>query len=154
MPPSFQMMRDAEHLKLLGIFHYVMAGLSCLGLVFGGIYVAMGFVMKNTLAHAAAHSPAGSTPPPAAMADTMMWFMVGYGAIAGIISLLFVVGYFLTARYLAQRRYRSFCLVIAGISCLVIPFGTVLGIFTILVLCRPTVERLFAGREGLAAPKW
>jgi hypothetical protein len=34
-------------------------------------------------------------------------------------------------------------LAIAGIECIFIPFGTVLGVFTIIVLMRPTVKELF-----------
>jgi hypothetical protein len=33
--------------------------------------------------------------------------------------------------------------VIAAISCLLVPLGTVLGIFTILVLVRPSVKERF-----------
>jgi hypothetical protein len=31
----------------------------------------------------------------------------------------------------------------AGVACLFMPFGTVLGIFTIIVLVRPQVKALF-----------
>ena len=37
----------------------------------------------------------------------------------------------------------DFCLVVAGIECLLIPLGTVLGVFTILVLLRPGTKTLF-----------
>jgi hypothetical protein len=33
--------------------------------------------------------------------------------------------------------------VVAGINCLHIPLGTVLGIFTIVVLCRESVRELY-----------
>jgi hypothetical protein len=32
----------------------------------------------------------------------------------------------------------------AAISCIFMPFGTVLGVFTIIVLLRPSVKELFA----------
>jgi hypothetical protein len=40
-----------------------------------------------------------------------------------------------------------YCLVVAGIECIFMPFGTVLGVFTIIVLMRPSVRNLF-GVEG------
>jgi hypothetical protein len=36
----------------------------------------------------------------------------------------------------------------AAVECLFIPFGTVLGVFTILVLQRPTVKAMFSERSG------
>jgi hypothetical protein len=33
--------------------------------------------------------------------------------------------------------------VVAAVSCLMVPFGTVLGIFTIVILSRDSVKRLF-----------
>jgi hypothetical protein len=48
-------------------------------------------------------------------------------------------------RSLAQRKRYMFCLVLAGIACVVCnPLGTVLGVFTIVVLMRPSVKALFA----------
>ncbi len=37
-----------------------------------------------------------------------------------------------------------FCLVMACVACLFMPFGTVLGVFTIIVLARPSVQTLFS----------
>ena len=50
-----------------------------------------------------------------------------------------------TGYFLSKRKHYTFCLVIAGVECIFIPFGTVLGIFTIIVLVRPTVKPLFEG---------
>lgn len=41
-------------------------------------------------------------------------------------------------------------LVVSGINCLQIPFGTVLGIFTIIVLMRPSVQ---SGYEANLSPQ-
>ena len=45
---------------------------------------------------------------------------------------------------LRQRRRHTFCVVMAAIGCAFMPFGTVLGIFTLIVLTKPTVRSLFA----------
>ena len=50
-----------------------------------------------------------------------------------------------TARKLRARKNRMFCCVIAGITCASVPLGTVLGVFTLVVLMRPSVQALFAG---------
>ena len=50
---------------------------------------------------------------------------------------------------LAKRKRYMFCLVIAAISCINTPLGTVLGIFTIIVLMRPSVKELFAANKNI-----
>ncbi len=42
-----------------------------------------------------------------------------------------------------HHRRRLFCLVVAGVECAFMPFGTVLGVFTIAVLMRESVKELF-----------
>jgi hypothetical protein len=41
-----------------------------------------------------------------------------------------------------------FCLVMASITCMFMPFGTVLGVFTLIVLMRPSVKPLFEGQAA------
>jgi hypothetical protein len=45
-----------------------------------------------------------------------------------------------------NRRWWTFCYLTGWGECLMFPFGTVLGIFTIIVLSRPSVKRLFGLR--------
>ena len=54
-------------------------------------------------------------------------------------------------RFLAHRRHYLFCLVMAGIECVLMPFGTVLGVFTILVLVRESVKEVFSATRAAAA---
>ena len=48
-------------------------------------------------------------------------------------------------RFLTRRKHRLFCLVIGGVECIFMPFGTVLGVFTIIVLMRESVVLAFEG---------
>jgi len=50
----------------------------------------------------------------------------------------------ITGRSLSRRKCYSFALVMACVECLFIPFGTILGVFTIIVLLRESVKALFA----------
>jgi len=50
---------------------------------------------------------------------------------------------FTVARRLRQRRSWVFCIVVAALSCIGIPFGTALGVFTLLVLSRHSVKCMF-----------
>jgi hypothetical protein len=46
-------------------------------------------------------------------------------------------------RCLAQRKRYTLCFAMACVSCLSVPLGTALGVFTIIVLQRPTVKAMF-----------
>jgi hypothetical protein len=56
---------------------------------------------------------------------------------------IFIVLFALLALLLARRRARRTSLIIAGISCLGIPIGTILGGLTIYALTRPEVMTEF-----------
>ena len=48
-----------------------------------------------------------------------------------------------TGKFLGAHRRHTFCMVMAALSCLFMPFGTILGIFTLIVLSKPEVRELF-----------
>ena len=126
--------QDEEHLKLLSILHYVWGGLTACGLCFGGLYAVIGggIMAAATQAH-------GQNAPPAFVG--MIFFLIGgiIALLAGTISVLTI----LAGRNLALRKRYTFCFVMACISCLSVPLGTALGVFTIVVLQRPTVKAMF-----------
>lgn len=70
-----------------------------------------------------------------------------FGGLVCLGAWAFAVCFFLSARWLAARRNWTFCFVVACIACLQVPLGTALGVFTILVLQRPSVKGIF-GRPG------
>ncbi len=49
----------------------------------------------------------------------------------------------IAGRCLSRRRCYSFALVMACIECLFVPFGTILGVFTIIALSRESVKAFF-----------
>ena len=53
------------------------------------------------------------------------------------------IAIFLAGRFLTRRAHYMYCFVVAAIECLLMPFGTILGVFTIIVLVRPSVKALF-----------
>jgi len=50
---------------------------------------------------------------------------------------------FLSARFIKARRHRAFSLVVSGFNCLHMPLGTVLGVFTFIVLGRESVREIY-----------
>jgi hypothetical protein len=120
--------QDFEQLNLLAILHYVMAGLCALSALFPLLYLALGFVALN-----------GGAPK-----ELAIMFIAFGGGFGGLLLLFaFLIG--LAGYYLHKRKARTFCFIIAAVQCTQMPLGTVLGIFTILVLSRDSVQELFAG---------
>ena len=41
------------------------------------------------------------------------------------------------------EEFLLFCIVVAGVECMIMPFGTVLGVFTLIMLMKDSVKALF-----------
>jgi hypothetical protein len=130
---------DLQHLRLLSIFHYVVAGITALVGCFPIIHLAIGIAMLSGMLPVQPNERAFSS------------FAGGlFVAVAGILITLmwsFAVVLLFAARYLREHRRYMFCLIVSGLECMFMPFGTVLGVFTIIVLLRPSVRQLF-GEDG------
>ncbi|PQO46021.1 hypothetical protein [Blastopirellula marina] len=126
---------DEYHLHLLSVFHYVVAGLSALAGCLPLLCVLMGiFLMAAGVA---------SNRPDSAVPMLMGGGMMMFGLLLFVFLEALAVGQLLNARYLQTHRHHTYCLVVAVINCLSFPLGTILGTFTILVLVRPSVRKLF-----------
>ena len=130
---------DAQHLRLLSIFHYVVAGMLGLVSMFPIIHLAIGIAIVA----GAFDDVDKGTPPPAFFG----WLFIVIPAIFILCGLTMAIGVAIAGRRLSQNRSYMYCLVIAGIECMFMPFGTVLGVFTIIVLMRTTVKERFGVAE-------
>ena len=135
------MNQDQEHLELLSIFHYIVGGMAALFSFFPALYLILG-----TLFIVAPGRIQGSGSPPPAFVG---WILIILGGSIMLVGLAFAVCVILTGRYIAKRHHYIFCLVIASLNCLFMPFGTVLGVFTIVILMRPSVKELFVPNKNL-----
>jgi len=129
---------DAAQLRLLGIFHYVVAGLCGLFALFPVFHLAIGVGIVS-----------GAMPVQDPQARWMGWFFIAFASAWMLCGLALAVAIAVAGRCLQRHRRYTYCLVVAGLSCMLMPFGTVLGVFTLIVLVRPRVKTLF---EGTAAP--
>ena len=135
------MTQDEEHLNLLSIFHYVVGGLTALlSCIIFLPNVAIGIAMLCGAFQ-------GNDAPPRFVG----WFFIllfGAPVLAGWILAGLVIA---AGRKLRRRRSRTFCLVMAALECLLMPYGTVLGVFTIIVLMKDPVRELFAAPQPAQA---
>jgi hypothetical protein len=72
------------------------------------------------------------------------WIFAVLGSLFFLIGIAMAICILIAGRSLALRKRYSFPFVMACIECLLIPFGTILGVFTIVVLSRESVLGLFA----------
>jgi cytochrome c oxidase assembly factor CtaG len=138
-----QQKKDTEHLRLLSVFHFVMAGIAFLGIVF----IVLHFLLVSTFMRPEfwkAHNAAN--PPPKEIMTILLVFYV-------VVGFFFVLGAtlnLLSGLFLRKRRNKVFSMIVAGLNCLHVPLGTALGVFTFIVLSRDSVGRLYEqNRAGL-----
>jgi len=139
VPPQL-LSSDEQHLKLLSIFHYVAGGLAALFACVPIIHLVVGLFMLI-----APRSVDSSTPPPALFGLIFILFALIIIVAGWSFAALVVI----SGRFLSRRRHYMFCFVMACVECMFMPFGTVLGVFTLIVLIRQSVKDLFVPR-----PSW
>lgn len=123
---------DAQHLDQLKIAHFVVGGLHALFGCFPLFHVAIGLMFMFS-------GGGGKNMPPA-------FFGAIFVLIGGVMFLLMQVAAWCTiysGKMLAARQKYWFSFVVACVQCAFMPLGTILGVFTIIVLSRESVKRLY-----------
>jgi len=77
-------------------------------------------------------------------------FFLTMGLVAMGIGVTEALLLYIAGRFLGERSHYTYCFVIAILSCLSFPLGTVLGVFTLVVLSRPSVKARFEVQGGTA----
>lgn len=147
---DLQQIRDSEHLNLLGTFNFIFAGL-CLFALLPSIAVlsvmrAGGF--DRTLEEIRRQMEQQANAVPISPEELVAFFhvlLVAWIVVLAVAAVLCVVN----GLNLRAHRHRGFSTVIAALQCLAIPFGTILGVFSLIVLGRASVTELYLGtKEG------
>lgn len=143
--PVRQSIVDEEHLKLLSICYMISAAISACFSLFGLMYAAMGTVVTEAIKRAPDLATGTNSAPP----EFIGWIFGAFGVAFFLLSITLAGLKLGVALSLKKRKAKTFCMVVAALECLGVPYGTLLGIFTFIVLGRDSVTRLF---EGNAAP--
>jgi hypothetical protein len=138
LPPLLRDQRkaDADHLRLLAIFHFIVAGLAVVGLGFLALHYAF---MHALLNNPELWKNQKEGPPPEQFFAIFKWFYLVFG----VLLVIGGIGNLLSGLFLRKKINRTFSLIVAGINCIHIPLGTVLGVFTFIVLLRDSVRELY-----------
>ena len=129
--------QEEQHLQLLGIFHYIVGGLTAFLACFPLIHLTIGLVMVFG-------GFSSNQAPPAFVG----WLFIILGGGFFLVGQSLAICIIIAGRFLAQRRRYPFVFVVACCECLFMPFGTVLGVFTIVVLSRESVKSAFVGGQS------
>ena len=130
--------RDTEQLNLLAIFHYVAGGLAALFSFFPLLYTSVGVIFIFAARYGTA-KPGEELPP-----EFLGWIFTVIGLVLFVIGIAMAILILIAGRCLSRRKAYSFTFVVACIECLFVPFGTILGVFTIVALSRESVRALFS----------
>lgn len=132
-----------------------MAGLSAIsaiplvGYAFIGAKLAKQLTNEMALTMGDISGQAGTDPfagAPQAMMDDLGTVMISLTVLSLVLVVVTAIGFFYVGLKLRQRQWWTFCYLSGWGECLMFPFGTILGVFTIIVLSRPTVKRSFGMR--------
>lgn len=123
-------------LDLLGMLHYVLGGMMCVFGLLPVLHIALGgFFLSGVM--------------PAQRADDAVFMQffgtmfIGIGMIWLVLAQACGVLMIFAGRKLRQRRGLMFCQIIAALECLAVPFGTALGVCSLIVLNKPEARALF-----------
>jgi hypothetical protein len=136
---AFHSIVDEEHLKLLSLGYMISAATTGFFSLVGLMYMVMGIVIGTVVSHKSAMGANAGQPPPAFVG----WIIGGVGLGLFLFMILLAAAKLRTAQCLKKRKSRTFCMIVAGISCVEVPYGTFLGVLTFVVLGRESVMRLF-----------
>lgn len=135
------MNRDDEHLRLLSIFHYVVAGITALCACFPLIHLVVGLFMVFAPEEM-------SRPEQSSALDRVVGVVFTlFAAVFIILGWALAIANAYAARCLTRREKHTFCLIVSGVNCMNTPIGTILGVFTIIVLARPSVKEMFDANQ-------
>jgi hypothetical protein len=134
---------DEDQIGLLPILYWVSAGMSMFVSLYFLIYVALGtaFVFIPS-------TPSASAPPAAIGWLFVTIGLVGFAILMGLGVLKLMAGF-----WIRKRTHRVAVMVVAAISCLEVPYGTLTGVFTFLVLSRASVAARFDVAKAAPAPE-
>ena len=124
--------RDMRQLRVLSLFHYLVAFLEALSVMILIVSFSRGVGIAT-----------GRSSEMAELSASYGWALLGFSALGIVVGVGIAALTYAAGRRIAERRAYSFCVVVAAINCIYFPFGTILGTLTIIVLKRPQVQEAF-----------
>jgi hypothetical protein len=130
--------QDEEYLRILSMLYYIFGALAALCFSIPLIHVTIGALMvSGAMSHDSEDAVVGV-------------FFIAIGGAVVLLGWIFAACAIFAGYNLSRRKRYRFCFLIACLACIQMPMGTILGVFTIIVLARPEVKEMF--ERGPAEP--
>ncbi len=126
---------DIKELKLLSIFHYVVGGI----LIFLSLAQLISGIVFTHVFEPSTIESSGQLFSPG-----FKYYVAVMSVVAFILGKAIAIATILSGRFLTLHKRYWFSFIIACVLCLYMPFGTILGVFTLIVLCRQSVKDLYS----------
>jgi hypothetical protein len=133
------MEKENQYIQVLAIMNFIYGGISFLVSCLPIFHFLMGIAMLT-----------GALPTDGRSADDAFplmlfgWMFTIIAAAIILLGWLFSINLIIAGYFLQRRRHFLYCMVMAGICCLSMPFGTILGVLTIILLVNTSVKSQFA----------
>lgn len=134
-PPPSVRNKDIDNLNVLAVFHYVVGGLGCLASCVPVFHLVIGIVLVTDPEKLMQHQEA--------FPEWAGYFFIGVALFAILVGWIFSLCIIFSGRAIAKRERWTFSFVMAVILCMFFPFGTVLGVFTLVLLNKDPVKTLY-----------
>jgi hypothetical protein len=150
--------KNETYLRVLSLLHYIVGGLMLFFVCMPLIFLAVGVVditssesiLKVIVISSESMVEGGGDILPQFLGSIVLGVvLIFYLMIFGVAVSMVVSGIFLS-----RRKHYLFSLIVGCIECIFIPFGTILGIFTAIVLSRDSIKGLYysSPKEGPSVP--
>ena len=129
---------DRQYLRLLSISHYIVGGIIGAGPLFLILFFSCLFLLQFFIM-------AFPQPYPMPSEELPIRVLLDFlkGLTIALLGAALAISTILSGRFLSRHEKYWFSFVIACILCLFTPLGTILGVFTIIVLSRQSVKELY-----------
>jgi hypothetical protein len=131
---------DEEHLRLLSVFHYISGVLTLfVSLIFLFQFFMFSVIFDEIMMEISDYTMIGNYnfDPEIFSVLIYLWMVLFFLFIA------FGIAQILSGKFLRAKKHRIFSFIVAIVNILFFPYGTILGVMTIIVLNRSSVIELY-----------
>ena len=131
---------DEEHLRLLSVFHYISGVMTLfISIIFLIQFFVFSFIFDEVINSVFDIALVGNYN----FDPEIFTFLIYLWMILFFIFIAFGLTQIFSAKFLRAKKYRIFSFIVAIISILSFPYGTILGVMTIIVISKSSVMELY-----------